>query len=282
MLNRHDKDINSTILERYLISGDDNDVRLVDQPYCQTLKRYNIAHLGYMTTGSPYELTRIHQSGSCLIATTKGEGIIYTEGNWKVSAPGTATLLPPFSFNSIKAIEGKNWSFTWVKYLETEGAQPVATALSPVMGTFETEPFLHTILGFYKEVQSSNSSAVSGLWIELIHKYVLNFAQPKVEDPRLWRLWTEVEKNLQKPWKVSEMAAISTMSTEHLRRLCKRQFNRSPKQQLAFLRIRKASILLGATQQKIETIANAVGYYDPFSFSNAFKQHTGYRPSEVR
>lgn len=282
MLNLQDKDINSSVLERYQISGDDSDERLVGHPYCQTLKRYSIAHLGYMTTGAPYELTRIHQSGSCLIATTKGEGVVYTEGSWKKLPPGTATLLPPFSFNSIKAVEGKSWSFTWVKYLESEESQPIATALSPIMGTFETGPFLHAILGFYKELESANFSAVSGLWIELIHKYVRDFAKPKVEDPRLWRLWSEIEKNLQKPWKVSEMAAISSMSTEHLRRLCKRQFNRSPKQQLAFLRIRKASILLGATQLKIETIANAVGYYDSFAFSNAFKQHTGYRPSEVR
>lgn len=276
------KDVRSTILEHFQISGDINDARLVDQPYCQVLTRYNIAHLGYMTTGAPYELTRFHQSGSCLVATTEGEGIVYSEGRWKKLLPGNATLLPPFSFNSIKAVEGSNWSFTWVKYLETEGSQPVATSLSPVMGEFQSAPFLHAILGFYKECQSLEMNGSVGLWIELIHKYVLDFAKPKVEDPRLWKLWTEIEKNLQKSWKVTEMAAISSMSTEHLRRLCKRQFNRTPKQQLDFLRIRKASILLGATQLKVDTISKAVGYYDLFTFSNAFKQHTGYRPSEVR
>ena len=46
--------------------------------------------------------------------------------------------------------------------------------------------------------------------------------------------------------------------------------------------MRRAVSLLTSTEEKVETIANAVGYENPFTFSNAFKRWTGKRPSDFR
>jgi YesN/AraC family two-component response regulator len=51
---------------------------------------------------------------------------------------------------------------------------------------------------------------------------------------------------------------------------------------VTYLRIRHAAALLIETDQKLETIADAVGYANPFVFSNTFKKWTGWRPSEYR
>ncbi|MDB9741351.1 AraC family transcriptional regulator [Akkermansiaceae bacterium] len=275
-----DKDIWDNISERYLVAGDSGDVRLKEQPFCEFLSHYRIAHLGVMETGHPYELTRVKQNGSCIVATLEGEGQVLVDNEWIHLPKGKACLLPPFVDNSIKTISD-NWRFTWVKYIEAEDVNCVATSLSPVLADFDARPLSHACMGLYHTNLTKNTSTAS-LWVELIHKQVLLFAAPNIEDKRIWRLWIQVEKNLAHPWTLKEMANITNMSAEHLRRLCQKQFGRSPKEQLCFLRMRQARYLLSVSKMKVETIAHQIGYQDAFHFSNTFKKITGYRPSEVR
>jgi YesN/AraC family two-component response regulator len=51
---------------------------------------------------------------------------------------------------------------------------------------------------------------------------------------------------------------------------------------VTWLRMRKACELLATTNLKVETVANTVGYQNPFVFSNTFKKWIGWRPSEHR
>ena len=58
--------------------------------------------------------------------------------------------------------------------------------------------------------------------------------------------------------------------------------DRTPMQQVTHLRLRHAASLLTSGDDKLEVIADAVGYANPFVFSNTFKKWTGWRPSEYR
>ena len=91
-----------------------------------------------------------------------------------------------------------------------------------------------------------------------------------------------VEKDLARDWKLDELAEISCVSTEHLRRLCKKQLGRSPVQQVTYLRMRRAVEYLASTPDKVEAVARSVGYDNPYTFSNAFKRWTGKRPMDYR
>lgn len=277
-----DNDVWTHISKRVLVAGDREDPRLVDDLYCDLLWHYRIAHAGFQTTGFPYELTRAYQSGSCLVATVGGVGEVLVDGEWVVLPAGHACLLPPYAYNSIRAIEGEEWSFVWVKYLESEGGRPVVTAMSPISGEMAVSPLYHAIIGLYDACESGECLSAQNLWVELIHKYVLFFSQPKVEDERVWKLWVNVEKRLGYSWSLDEMADIAQLSKEQLRRLCQSQFGRSPKQQLAYLRMRQARYLLGATQMKISNIAAKLGYADSHSFTKAFKKLNGISPSVMR
>lgn len=53
-------------------------------------------------------------------------------------------------------------------------------------------------------------------------------------------------------------------------------------QQLTNLRVQHAAQQLATSNAKVETIAEAAGYRNPFAFSNVFKKVTGVRPSEFR
>jgi transcriptional regulator GlxA family with amidase domain len=108
------------------------------------------------------------------------------------------------------------------------------------------------------------------------------FARPDPGDRRLERLWDEVTPRLSENWTLERMAAICFLSEEHLRRLCRKELGRSPINHLIHLRMQKAAELLAKTDDKVESVAAAVGYANAFVFSNTFKRWIGFRPSDYR
>ena len=151
-----------------------------------------------------------------------------------------------------------------------------------MLAKFDAASLRCAIEGLLHEAGTTNAPAEIHHWVELIHGYVLRFAQPEQLDHAIWRLWEKVGISLGDAWTLDRMAAEVHASAEHLRRLCHRQLGRSPVQQLIYLRMRRAAHLLITTDAKIETIANDVGYENPFVFSTTFKRAVGGRPSEYR
>ena len=255
---------------------------LADEPYCPILNNQHIAHVGIMRAEYPFEITRHDQSGTFMLSCFEGAGLVLVDGSWHRIGPGEACLLPPFVMNSLRCEKGSAWHFSWVRYLESREVNPIVSAHSPVSASFPAEPLRSAIEGLRAEVLSSNSAASLHLWVDLIQTYVTRFAQPYQSDSRLWRVWSAVEQWPEKPWTLTELASIASVSEEHLRRICRKELGRSPKQQVTFLRMQKASHLLATSDDKIETIARAVGYQNPFTFSTAFQKWVGWRPSEHR
>lgn len=255
---------------------------LIGEPECALLRLHQIAHVGIMRAKSPYEIVRTQQSGTYLLACFEGEGEVLADGAWKRIRAGNACLLPPFVLNALRCIKGKPWHFAWVRYEESREVMPIVSSLSPVAGPYDPLPIRMAIEGLHAEASGVNGASMLHHWTELIHQYVLRFAQPKQPDDRLWRVWHEVEKNPARNWSLTDLAALACVSEEHLRRMCRKQLGRSPMQHLTFLRMQRARHLLSVTDDKIEVIARAVGFKSVFSFSNIFKKWIGWRPSEQR
>jgi len=110
-----------------------------------------------------YELTRMHQNGSCMVATLNGEGKVFVDGHWILLPKGHACLLTPFAYNSIGSIEGKTWTFTWVKYLEEEQSKPIITAFSQVHGEFDATALSHAIEGLHQNMISHQDKGAETL-----------------------------------------------------------------------------------------------------------------------
>jgi AraC-like DNA-binding protein len=53
-------------------------------------------------------------------------------------------------------------------------------------------------------------------------------------------------------------------------------------QHLAFMRIQRAKQILETTDEKLESVAQGVGYENGLAFSRAFKRVVGISPSEYR
>jgi AraC-like DNA-binding protein len=249
---------------------------------CPALGVHGIAHVGVCHAAPPYEVVRLELKGAYMLSCFAGSGSVLRDGRWQRVEAGTAFLAPPRVLLAFKAQPGVKWGFSWVRY-QLEGlAKPVVSHSSPSLARFSGEAMRNAVLGVYHEVKGGRSPVLTAAWVRLVHEYVLQFAQPEPRDPRLERLWEEVASDLKSLWTLERMARICNLSEEHLRRLCRRELGRSPVHHLMHLRMLRAAELLARTDDKIEVIANEVGYANAFVFSNTFKRSVGWRPSEYR
>lgn len=266
------------------VRSDETDKRrwMRGEPVCPLLSQHGIAHCGIIHARPPYEIVRGNQGGTFMLACLNGEGVVLADGKWKHIRAGQACLLPPFVTNSFKCLKGTRWDFVWVRYSESRESKPIVTALSPVAGNFDAAPLKAVVEGLHAECLGENNLAALHHWSELVHHYVLRFAQPHETDERLWRVWQKVETALGRSWSLDELAEIGCMSGEHLRRICHKELGRSPMQHLTHLRLQKARHLLSVTNDKVEVIARQVGFESVTTFSNTFLKWIGCRPSTFR
>lgn len=242
---------------------------------------------------APFEIVRTKLGGSYFLACFGGEGRVLVDGRWTKCKPGQAALLPPGTLQAFHTPAGRQWDFCWVRYQERSGQAPMTAAQTPVIASFDTEGLRLAILGLHHEcalpTQVNQAERKSNLqkdpiavdrWVELVHHYVLRFAEPTSPDPRVFQLWDRVSSKLAEPWTITEMARHVHLSEKQLQRLCLKELGRSPRQQLIWLRMRRAAELLMTCDTKIESVSKQVGYQNPFVFSSTFKRVMGWSPSE--
>jgi AraC-like DNA-binding protein len=251
-------------------------------PICPALAMHQIMHLGIARAFAPYRVARTRQLNSYFLACLSGEGKVLVDGRWLSCHAGMAFLLPPHILNSFYATGVQAWEWCWVCYRQPAQQRPLASSSTPVLAKFDASALRHAVEGLIAEAETPGAAAEVHHWIELIHGYVLRFAQPERSDDVLWRLWDRVASSLSAEWNLDRLATEAHWSTEHLRRRCQRQLGRSPMQQVIYLRMRHAAELLISTDDKIETIARAIGYQNQFVFSSTFKKAVGWAPSDYR
>jgi AraC-like DNA-binding protein len=271
----HDK-----LLETHIV-GDDTREWIVRAENCPALALQHIAHVGVGDAAVPYRIVRTKLSGAYLHASLGGEGRILLDGRWRPHKAGMASLAPAHVLHAFHAIPSQRWRYCWVRYTPTS-PRSLLSVMSPVVASFDAEPIHHAIMGLFHEMDGARYAASCALWVDLIERYVDLLAEPWQREKRLLTLWNVVRKDLARQWSLTEFAEIAAMSSEHLRRRCRRSIGRSPMQQLIVLRIQHAAHLLATTEAKVETVSQKVGYKNPFAFSNTFKRITGMRPSQFR
>lgn len=284
--NLSETDIRPAYSDATIVRADVLDTRawLAKAPVCTDLSRHRIRHLAVAQMPSPFEIVRTRQGGSYFLACFGGEGRVLVDGRWTKCRPGQAVLLPPGTLQAFKTALDQSWNFCWVRYQEKPGQKPLATVQTPVVAQFDAEGLRLAILGLFHECRSGVGNAGDPIavsrWVDLIHHYVVRFAEPACLDTRIWQLWESVSSRLSHSWTIAEMAKSVHLSEKQLQRLCLKELGRSPRQQLIWLRMRHAAELLKERGSKIETIASRVGYHNPFVFSTTFKRVMGWSPSD--
>lgn len=282
----HDLETFGSSTRFQVVRAEDGDERgwVEDAPISELLKTHHIAHVGLMWAKPPFTVIRADASGTFALVGLEGKGEILIDGSWREVKEGEICLQPAFAHTGIRASSEEVWNFAWVRYEESRELSPILSSSSPVIHSGSVLGLKHAIAGLHAEAtrKKKTEQAMVHHWVELIHGFVSRAARSYQEDERLWRLWEAVDQDLKRNWKLDDLAKIGCVSPEHLRRLCKKHLGRSPVQHVTYLRMRRAVNFLTSTDEKMEAIAHAVGYENPFTFSNAFKRWTGIRPTDYR
>jgi len=264
------------------VLGEKTTLYKVSSRDCPALNNHHISHVAIAQAAPPFEMIRMDLPGTYMMACFGGSGRMLLDGRYQRVKEGWAAIAPPHALLAFHAEPGKTWDIAWVRYQQPPDQKPVMSSSSPALAKFDPEPLRHAVMGLWHEVQSHTAPTSQTHWVEIIHHYVLRFARPWQKDDRLGHLWEHVASRLGEEWSLERLAGYCHMSTEHLRRLCRRELGRSPMHHVIYLRMQLAARLLAGTEDKVETIAHAVGYENPFVFSTTFKKWVGWRPSEYR
>ena len=101
-------------------------------------------------------------------------------------------------------------------------------------------------------------------------------------DPRIRGAIERVCRDLAEPWDVDRMAGAAGMSASRFAHLFRGEIGESPRRFIERQRIERSCQLLRTTTLGIAEIALAVGFSDPFHFSDRFHRATGLAPRDYR
>lgn len=91
-----------------------------------------------------------------------------------------------------------------------------------------------------------------------------------------------IEKNMEKPLTIPELAKQAGINTSKLKQLFKQEFGTTVFGFLTDLRLNKAKHLLEEGELPIGNIAHQTGYKHAHHFTDAFKRKFGYLPSDLK
>lgn len=272
---------NISLCETHII-GQQTRERSVGHHTCAPLTLYGIRFTGLSQAAAPFQFVRRQPRSSQVLACVSGRGEVWLEGEWVPCGPGEAYVTPAGPAHGYRAVGGGRWRLAWVIYAHGPQAGTGLSHDRPSLIRLDPRPLSDAIEGLYRESMGMGEATVMHHWAHLVHIYAQRALGPESADARLRTLWERVDAHLAHPWTVEEMAREAGMSGEHLRRLCRQHQGHSPMRHVAHLRMHRAAALLSTESYTVETVAQQVGYENPFAFSTAFKRHTGLPPSEYR
>lgn len=249
---------------------------------CQEFNAHRIARLGMEEAVAPYRRVRLQPAGSFFLATTEGEGRILLDGKWQRVTPGSLFMAPPRVLNAFYSVPGRKWRFAWLRYTEPNYVRPLVGSASPVRSAAGGTELARCIAGLRAEGIDRKDPKLLHHWVSLVQGQAQRAAQPSSQDDRLAALWVAVAESLDKPWTLEMLAANVHGSAEYLRRRCHLEMGRSPMQQVTYMRMQRAQNLLETRKDKLDVIAEMVGFSDALTFSRAFKRWVGCSPGEYR
>lgn len=270
-------------LRRIVHSGREDDRDWVSECLVsETLGQFQIHHLGEMIANKPYCMIRNAQDAAFFLSTVEGSGELMINGEWVTCGKDQAVILPPNRLNALRACNDEPWKFHYVRYYQEDGQTPFIRCKEPVISDFSSTSFSYMMNGLLAEIDAENRANYCWQWLQLIKLSITDFCEPWMVDDRLWQLWDDVGKNLSHAWKLDEMAQKAFFSAEHLRRLTRQVYGRSPMKQLRWLRMQRAAEFLISTDDKVEVIGMECGYKNVNTFTRTFKEFFLSTPSEYR
>lgn len=207
---------------------------------------------------------------------------------------GHIAIIPPNTPHSYCADDQDPWSIFWIHF-NGEQTNEVLKSLNlnahaPLLylpdnrlmrSIFED---IHSCLNY--NYSDAGLLAMSSDLIRLVSKIKLHQghreAQKQSVEKRVMDTLHFMEKHIDMPLTLQELATHSGQSIPYYSKLFKARTNQSPMSYYIQLKIRKACEMLDQTKLSITEISQKLGYEDPYYFSRLFKKTQGCSPSHYR
>ena len=113
-------------------------------------------------------------------------------------------------------------------------------------------------------------------------QYIPLRAQVGLSHKGLIRVAELMEKNIERPLSLDEIASATALSRRQIERLFRRHLNCVPKRYYLEMRLRRARELLLQTSMPIMDITTACGFQSPPHFTKCYRKQFGHPPSAER
>ena len=249
------------------------------------LAKRHVEWAGLSELEAPYEIVRRAPAFGHVLGCVEGEGEIWLDGEWRTARAGIVFVNPPGRAEAFRVAAGKRWKLCWAHVGPAFFAGEGGTRGEAYFTERDARPLWHALEGLRLCLHGGDTTDADELiepWSDLAAAHLRRLMARGGPARRLTRVWEEVAKAPGAPWSVERLGRLAGMSREHLRRESLRETGRTPMEQVARLRMRRAADLLRLTNETLDSIAEAVGYGNAFVFSNAFKRVMGGRPGAYR
>lgn len=226
----------------------------------------------------------------------KGRGTFSSANRPAVNLKAGDVFILPKGVPCFYQADGQDpWSYFWLGLSEIK----IRTMLSGSI--LSTQNYLRQVQGskFYDSLQRlfntahSPSSLNNDILIEALLYftfYNLNIEYPTKQrknsenkDQQLKAAITYLRQNYNNPaLSIIDLCNELDLSRSYLYSLFKSNLGYSPQQFLINFRMEQAKEILANTDESIQTTSRMVGYNDEFTFSKAFKRHSGFSPKMYR
>jgi len=239
------------------------------------------AWVGHSILRPPYRMVRLSSVYAHVAFTFGGRGRVLENGALRDWLPGEVLLCPRGALHCFEAAYDEPWRLAWVFYDDTAEA-PLLPGARTILRQADGTDFVTVLQMLSREAAFGAQPAAIQSLANLLRIHMLRLCGGRRTDVRLARLWEEVEADLGRSWDNATLARKAGMSEEHLRRLCRDGYGKSPMRHLAELRMHRACVMLRRGEGKIAAIAESLGFSSVYAFASAFRKWSGVPPGEFR
>lgn len=227
-----------------------------------------------------------------IIFTLAGEGWLHTNGTDYVLNEGSVWISPAGTPQEY-GISGANWHMLWITLSPNRKWNVIDNIGTVVRKSNMGGPFLNTFNTLYKALEmeyfnkSEEIEALCSLFLVYLNRELLVISgSPREQDIKagFQHLFMKVSVELDKPWSISMLQEYIDHSyvEDYFVRLCRQYYGKPPMQVVKELRMKRAWELICHTFLPIYSIAEKVGYTNPYAFSTAFRKYWNMSPTDAR
>lgn len=258
-------------------------------PEAAALRKNGVLVAGRSSLAPGYRIDRAGRNHHLFHITVSGRGRLFHGGGEEDLGPGNVFFAPAGARYRFE-IAGKLWSTVWfhldptLSYWKRFDKEVLIYQTAQHLLFDQLCACLINQALVEKDAYPTLTSASADLLLRLLLREAgrATGTSSKRMSGLTDRLFAKVHEDLARKWTLNELAAQSGLSGRHLTRVVRDLYQSSPMDRVAKIRMEEAAKLLLYTTHSLQTIADLVGYTDPFSFSAAFKRKLGVSPGAYR